>query len=88
MKVRYLKTFTDEFKCTLEPGWVAEHTEPEGTRRIALGVCERVDDNTRAFRYKLNAPLAIDLCVDDSVKPSEAEAQKETFKPGLVLKNK
>jgi hypothetical protein len=38
MKVKYIKTYQDEFNDTFEAGWVAEHTDAEGARRIAKGV--------------------------------------------------
>ena len=63
MKVKYTKTHTDEYGDTFQPGWVAEHTDADGARRIALGVCEEVNQEARAFKYKQDAPLSIDECV-------------------------
>ena len=63
MKVKYTKTYTDEYGDTFEAGWVAEHTDAEGARRIANGVCEEVNPEARAFKYKVDAPLSIEECV-------------------------
>lgn len=63
MKVKYIKKHTDEYNDTFLPGWVAEHTDAEGQRRIDLGVCEEVDPEARAFKYKIDAPLSIEECV-------------------------
>lgn len=63
MKVKYTQTYKDEYNDTYQPGWVAEHTDAEGARRIALDVCEEVDKDARAFKYKVDAPLSIDECV-------------------------
>lgn len=63
MKVKYIQTYKDEYNDTYQPGWVAEHTDAEGARRIALGVCEEVNPEARAFKYKPDAPLSIDECV-------------------------
>ena len=66
MKLKYTKTYTDEFGDIFQPGWVAEHTDAEGARRIALGVCEEVNPEARAFKYKVDAPLSIEECVTPS----------------------
>ena len=50
MKVKYTKVFTDEYGDTFCPGWVAEHTDAEGQRRIDLGVCVQVDQDSRSRR--------------------------------------
>ena len=63
MKVKYTKVFTDEYGDNFQPGWVAEHTDSEGQRRIDAGVCIEVNPEARAFKYKLDAPLSIDECV-------------------------
>lgn len=63
MKVKYKKTHQDEYGDIFQPGWVAEHTDAEGARRIALGVCEEVNPEARAFKYKVDAPLSIEECV-------------------------
>lgn len=76
MKVKYKKTHTDEYNDTYQPGWVAEHTDAEGQRRIDLGVCEQVDDNARAFKYKAGAPLSIDECVPPEAPAPEASIFK------------
>lgn len=65
MKVKYTKTYTDEFSDVFQPGWVAEHTDAEGARRIALGVCVEVDKDARAFKYAPDAQLSIDACVGE-----------------------
>ena len=82
MKVKYIKVYTDEYGDTMEPGWVAEHTDAEGERRISKGVCEKVDDNARAFKYKLDAPLSIEECV--SHEPKEPESP--IFKGAKAIK--
>ena len=66
MKLKYTKTYTDEFGDIFQPGWVAEHTDAEGLRRIALGVCEEVNPEARAFKYQIDAPLSIEECVTPS----------------------
>jgi len=63
MKVKYTKTYKDEYGDTFQPGWVAEHTDAEGARRIAKGVCVEVNPEARAFKYKVDAPLSIEECV-------------------------
>jgi hypothetical protein len=63
MKVKYSKSYTDEYGDNFQPGWVAEHTDSEGQRRIDLGVCIEVNSDARAFKYKLGAALSIDECV-------------------------
>lgn len=63
MKVKYTKVFTDEYGDTFCPGWVAEHTDSEGQRRIDLGVCIEVNSDARAFKYQIDAPLSIEECV-------------------------
>lgn len=71
MKLKYTKTYTDEFGDVFQPGWVAEHTDAEGARRIALGVCEEVNPEARAFKYKMDAPLSIEECVTPSAMSEE-----------------
>lgn len=71
MKVRYTKYYKDEFETEFQPGWVGEHSEPEGRRRIALGVCEEADANARAFKYEEDAPLSIEQCVAEPQEPQE-----------------
>ena len=91
MKVKYTKTYTDEYNSTFQPGWVAEHTDPEGQRRIELGVCEQVDQEARAFKYKAGAPLSIDVCVGEGAPDPIAHkviSQPQTKKPLLGLKSK
>jgi hypothetical protein len=56
MKVQYTKQFTDEYGDTFQAGWVAEHTDAEGARRIAKGVCIEVDKEARSRRQALIAP--------------------------------
>lgn len=72
MKVKYIKTYTDEFNDTFECGWVAEHTDAEALRRIALGVCEEVGADTKALRYKVGAKMLVDECATEPapIEPS------------------
>lgn len=85
MKVKYTKTHTDEYGDTYHPGWVAEHTNAEGARRVALGVCEEVDQNARAFKYKADAPLSIDECVPP---PEQAPEEMPIFKGAKPFKSR
>ena len=71
MKVKYTKTHTDEFGDTYEPGWVAEHTDAEGARRIALGVCEEVDQEARSRRQAPEVSVSIE-CVPE-VDPKDKQ---------------
>lgn len=50
MKVRYTIDYTDEYQTFFPIGCVAEHSEGEALKRIALGVCEETDKN--AFSRK------------------------------------
>ena len=75
MKVQYTKTYTDKFNHTFEPGWVAEHSDAEGQRRIDAGVCIKVSNEARTFKLKpVQAPAL--LCVPD--EPKEPEQEPET----------
>ena len=76
MKVKYTKTFTDEYGDTYQPGWVAEHTDAESARRVAAGVCVEVDSEARSRRQ---AP---------EVLPSlECVPEKEHNEPKSAFKN-
>lgn len=77
MKVKYTKSHTDEFGDTYQAGWVAEHTDAEAARRIALGVCEEVDKDARSRRQAPEVLASVE-CVP------EAPANK----PILGLKSK
>jgi len=77
MKVKYIKTYTDEYGDTFHPGWVAEHTDAEGARRIAKGVCVEVDKESRSRRQAPEKSASIE-CVP--------EIQEK--KPFLGLKSK
>ena len=83
MKVKYTKAYTDEFGDVFQSGWVAEHTDPEGARRIALGVCVEVDSAARALKYQPNAELSIEACVDDQDAPKPSQKSDP-----LVVKSK
>jgi len=84
MKVKYIKTHTDEFGDVFQPGWVAEHTDAEGARRVALGVCVEVDPGARAFKYQPDAELSIETCVtEDEAAPSPFQNS-----PPLVVASK
>ena len=48
MKVQYITKFKDQYGDTFQSGWVAEHTDAEAARRIALGVCVEVDKEARS----------------------------------------
>lgn len=85
MKVRYTKTYTDEFGDVFQPGWVAEHTDADGARRIALGVCEEVNPEARAFKYKVDAPLSIEECVTN---PEEKQGQPFFSGPKSIATHK
>lgn len=64
MKVQYTKTYTDIHGDTFEPGWVAEHTDAEGARRIAKGVCVEVDKESRSRRQALTVAPSVE-CVPE-----------------------
>lgn len=82
MKVRYNQEYTDEYNAIYPNGCVAEHTDAEAGRRIALGVCEQVDDATKALRYQVGAQLVVDSCVPEDDGPFEMKQAK----PPLVVK--
>lgn len=82
MKVKYIKEHIDG-KYIFPAGCVAEHAEGDGNRVIALGVAVQVDDNARAFRYKPDAPLAIDVCVPPEPPPI---ADAPLFKGARAIK--
>ena len=81
MKVQYIVTHVDEYGQQYEPGWVAEHTDGEGARRIAQGLCVEVDSEARAFKYKIDAPLSIDECV-----PPKSDELPEFQSPKIIGK--
>lgn len=72
MKVKYCKIYTDQYGDTFLPGWVAEHTDAEAARRIALNVCTEVDKESRSRRGLPDAPPSVE-CVperkDGLIKP-------------------
>lgn len=82
MKVKYTKAYTDEYGDNFQPGWVAEHTDSEGERRVQKGVCIKVDENARAFKYKADAPLSIEECV----APAPKIPDEPTFKGAKAVK--
>jgi|APGre2960657404_1045060.scaffolds.fasta_scaffold94188_2 hypothetical protein len=67
MKVKYTKVFTDEYGDTFCPGWVAEHTDAEGQRRIDLGVCVEVDQEARSRRQAPEVATSVE-CVPDAAQ--------------------
>lgn len=73
MKVKYTQTYKDEYGDTYQPGWVAEHTDAEGARRIALCVCEEVDQEARSRRQAPEVSASIE-CV-----PEAAPKDKQLF---------
>lgn len=75
MKVQYKQSYTDEFGHKFQPGWVAEHTDAEAERRIALGVCLRVSNDARTFQLK-PAKTAVTECVPESA-PQGSELKKK-----------
>lgn len=67
MKVKYIKKHTDEYNDTFQPGWVAEHTNAEGARRIALGVCVEVDQEARSRRQAPEIQASVE-CVPEAAQ--------------------
>lgn len=65
MKVKYIKVHTDEYGDTYQPGWVAEHTDAEAQRRISLGVCLEVDQDSRSRRQAPEVAPSVE-CVPDA----------------------
>lgn len=64
MKVQYTKQFTDEHGDTFQAGWVAEHTDAEAARRIALKVCVEVDQEARSRRQAIEVAPSVE-CVPE-----------------------
>jgi hypothetical protein len=69
MKVRYCKLYTDEYGDTFEPGWVAEHTDAEAGRRIALGVCSEVSESARSLKLAEGAELVLECAEEPETEP-------------------
>lgn len=80
MKVRYCKTYTDEFGDTFQPGWVAEHTDADAERRIALGVCEQVSEDAKALKLAPSAELQLE-CAEPSPLESPLPPAKASIQP-------
>lgn len=79
MKVRYKQTYTDQHEMTFQPGWVAEHPEPEAVYRIGLGVCEAVtDDGAKSLKLAEEAPVFTECAAPEI---SEATQQRMTINP-------
>lgn len=77
MKVKYTKTHRDEFGDTFLPGWVAEHTDAEAARRIALGVCVEVDKESRSRRGLPDAPPSVECVpIQEEKKPNGLNPNK------------
>lgn len=72
MKVR-LKVPKEVNGEMAQPGWVFGVDEPTGLDWIAAGDADKVDDNVRALKYDVSAPLMIE-CVTPPVATSEAPA--------------
>lgn len=77
MKVR-LKVQKEINGEMAQPGWVFGVDEPTGFAWIADGEADKVDDNVKALRYDVSAPLMIE-CVEP-IKPPDEEP-----KPKLIL---
>ena len=61
MKVRYIDHFTDSYGDIFQPGWIAEHEEPDAIYRISLGVCEEVtEDGAKSLKLQEEKPLFTD----------------------------
>lgn len=85
MKVRYTQEYTDQYDDFFPEGCVAEHTDAEAGRRIALGVCEQVDDATKALRYQVGAELVVEGCVPpDQLEEPMPFVEKPRGKPLVV----
>lgn len=86
MKVRYNQEYTDEYNDIYPNGCVAEHTDAEAGRRIALGVCEQVDDATKALRYQVGAELVVDACVPEELPEPMPFVEKPRAQPLVIRK--
>lgn len=91
MKIRYIKHYTDEHNTTFLPGWVAEHSQSDCEKRVALGVAIYAEEGTRALRYSASAPVLVDACA--APEPAESpfkqvEEQQEERKGPKVFKTK
>lgn len=70
MKVKYTTIHLDQYGDTFLPGWVAEHTDSEAARRIALGVCVEVDKESRSRRGLPDAPPSVECVpINEENKP-------------------
>ena len=77
MKVRYIRAYTDEYGTQFNPGWIAEHSEPEALKRIALGVCEQVTaDGAKSLKLAPEKPVFVECAA-----PGESPAQRITISP-------
>lgn len=87
MKVRYCKVYTDEFNDTFQPGWVAEHTDADAGRRIALGVCVQVADDAKALKLSPASELMVECATPDGPDEGPLPAAKAAAAP-LAVKAK
>ncbi len=90
MKIRYIKQFTDEHGMTFETGWVAEHSQSDCEKRVALGVAVYAEEGTRALRYSVDAPVLVDACAaPEPTEPLFQQMQEQEERKGpKVFKTK
>lgn len=79
MKVR-LKVQKEINGEMAQPGWVFGVDEPTGLAWIAAGEADKVDDNVRALKYDVSAPLMIE-CVTPPATDAALLPQERAPKP-------